>query len=158
VAGGGSGEVLQLEGGGIRVLGSRQKRKRNVGAELTEEGNGGGASARIRRGRWCFGALDRCTGLVERGRKVPANLGAERGCGMKERGGGHQRLLTERREKGWGPTQAAPRGGRRRGGRAWSRHAEEDGVGEGGPGSRWHADGGNCGQSATAGVGQCRGA
>jgi hypothetical protein len=43
VANGGSGEVLQL--GGIRALGPSQMRKRNAGAELTEEGNGGGASA-----------------------------------------------------------------------------------------------------------------
>jgi hypothetical protein len=44
VASGGSGEVMRL-GGGIRALGPSQKRNRNVGAELTEEGNGGGASA-----------------------------------------------------------------------------------------------------------------
>jgi hypothetical protein len=48
VASGGSGEVMQLGGGGIRALGPSQKRNRNVGVELTEEGNGGGASARWR--------------------------------------------------------------------------------------------------------------
>jgi hypothetical protein len=43
----GSGEVLQL-GGGIRVLGPSQKRKRNAGVKLTEEGNIDDASARWR--------------------------------------------------------------------------------------------------------------
>jgi hypothetical protein len=84
-----------------------------VGSELTEEGNGGGASTRIRQGWRRFGALDRCTGLAERGRKVLVSLDAERGCRTKGRGKGRQRLLTERREKGRGPAQAVPREGRR---------------------------------------------
>jgi hypothetical protein len=75
--------------GGIRALGPSQKQKRNAGVELTEEGNGGGALAQIQRGRRCFGTLDWCTGLTERGRMVPVSLGAERGRGMKERGGAH---------------------------------------------------------------------
>jgi hypothetical protein len=41
---------------------------------------------------------------MERGRKLSMSLGAERGCGTKERGGGRQWLCTERgREKGRGP-------------------------------------------------------
>jgi hypothetical protein len=62
---------------------------------------------------------------------VSVRFGAEHGRGMGGNDEGHQWLLTERkREMGRVLAQAAPHGGRRRGGAlARSRHMEEDGVG-----------------------------
>jgi hypothetical protein len=64
-----------LEGGSVvedmRSLGLSHFGRENADAELTEEGNGGGALAQIWRGWWHFYALDRCMGFVE---------GGERGC------------------------------------------------------------------------------
>jgi hypothetical protein len=77
VADGGSGEVLRLGGyTGVRPE-PKAEEKRWCGAH-----RGG-------KRRWHFDALDQCTDLAERGRKVPTSLGAERGCRTKERGGGH---------------------------------------------------------------------
>jgi hypothetical protein len=80
------------------------------GAELTEEGNSGGASAQIQRGWRRFSALDRCTGFAEGEEGVPVSFGAEHGRGTERRDGGR----VDRREEKWGGVaRAAPRRGRR---------------------------------------------
>jgi hypothetical protein len=79
----------------MRSLGPSQFRRESADAELTEEGNGGGASTQIRRGRQHFDALDRCMGFAEREEEVPASFGAEHGRRTEGRDGGRQWLLTE---------------------------------------------------------------
>jgi hypothetical protein len=88
---------------------------------------------RARRGRWRFGALDRCTSFAEGEEAVPVSFSAEHGCGTERRdGGGSGMGGTTRRKKGVGsPGSVAPRGGGRRGrlGGVWRRqgHATDGG-------------------------------
>jgi hypothetical protein len=58
----------------MHSLGPSQIGREGMDVELTEEGNGGGASVQIRRGRRRFGAPDKCMGFAERGGRGVSEL------------------------------------------------------------------------------------
>jgi hypothetical protein len=100
VDGGDPSEVLRL-GEGMRLLGPSQFGREGEDAEITEEGNDGGASAQIRRGQRHFGALDRCTGFAERGGRGAGELR----CRTRPRNGRERRRASaafNKKKKGKG--------------------------------------------------------
>jgi hypothetical protein len=124
----------------MRSLGLSQFGREDVDAKLTEEGNAGGASTQIRRGRRCFGTLDHSMGFVEKGGRGVGEL-RWRARPRNERERRRASAPFDRKEKGNGGV--APRGGRRRGVRSSATWRE----GERGPAS------GSCAGAAKMGAG-----